>query len=114
MELKSIMPTGLLCAFTLKLLAYGTSASECGVVAALCAVVFGIEYLSKSRRVQKIETDNRTFQDGLSKKIDDQVAIISKQNEVIKSLALELDQVRTSMSSVKMAAGFNPSVKRTG
>lgn len=109
----NLIPIGLLSTFTLKLLFVGTNPSEMGIVFALSAVVYGTEYLSKSRRIQHVENDNKNFTESVTKKLEEQATIITKQNEVIKTLAVELAQVKDGMSSVKMSVGMQ-GLKRTG
>jgi hypothetical protein len=113
-----LIPVGLLTAFIAKLLIYGSNLNEAIVVVSLSAVVMGYEYLSKSRRVQQIETecrfliekmvqDNKEFQAAQIKKIEDQTTIISKQNGVINELALQLDSVRNKVTAVNMSSGLS-------
>ena len=66
MEKVKFLPTGLLCAFILKLIAFGTSFPEMGVVFALTAYVAMKDYMDKHKKVQEMSE------------------IINKQNEVRK------------------------------
>ena len=101
-----LLPIGLLSAFITKLLIFGTNPSEMGVVFSLSAIVAGYEYLSKSRRIQKVETDNQEFQASINRQFEEHKAIIAKQNEVIKSMATELDTARNNITAIKMSSGL--------
>jgi ubiquinone biosynthesis protein UbiJ len=101
-----LVPMALLSAFVTKLMFSSPSLSEMGVVFALSSGLIAFEYLSKSKRVEKMEQELKTSQDFIEKKITEQNSIITKQNEVIKSMALEFDQVRGNISSLKMATGM--------
>lgn len=101
-------PTVLLSAFILKQLVLGTSVSEMGVSFALTVAVVSFEYLSKSRTLAHIEAT-------LSKKVESQDAIISKQNLVIETMAIEISKVKDSIIGVRTAqgAGAMMGLKRT-
>lgn len=102
----NLIPIGLLSVFTAKLIFLGTNVSEMGAVFALSGVAVAYEYFSKSRRIQKVEQENLKFETALNKKVEDQVQIISKQNDVIKAMATEIAEMKSNMSAIKMANGI--------
>lgn len=100
------MPMGLLCAFVLKVVLFGTSLSEMGVIFALASLCGIKEYMEKNRRIQTVEAVLKEHKEFLDKKTEEQSNVISKQNEVIKNMADELDRVRSNITGLKMTAGF--------
>lgn len=91
-----LVPTGLLSAYVLKQLVFGTSVSEMGVTFALTAAVVAYEYLSRSRKVAELEQV-------LTKKVESQDTVIRKQNEVIEEMAKEFAKVRDSVQGLRIA-----------
>jgi len=88
MVLAKFLPLGLLCAFVLKLIVFGTNLPEMGVVFALTAFAAMKDYMDKHKKVQEM------------------VEIINKQNEVIAKAVTEVDAIKTSMVGLKMNQGF--------
>lgn len=109
-NIKNMIPMGLLSIFIGKLLIWGTTPSEMGIVFALSAVTIAYEQFSKSKRIQTVERDNKEFKETILKKLEEDSkkfeTIISKQNEVIKTMAEELDKTRTNVTALKMGAGL--------
>jgi hypothetical protein len=88
MEKVKFLPIGLLCVYVLKLIVFGTSFPEMGVVFALTAYVGMKDYMDKHKKVQEMSD------------------IIIKQNEVISKMVVEVDAIKTSMVGLKMNQGF--------
>ena len=86
--IKKYVPIGLLCAYLVKLIIYGTNFPEMGVVFALTAYVALRDYVEKHKKVQEV------------------LEIVNKQNEVIAKMATEVDAMKTSMVGLKMNQGF--------
>jgi hypothetical protein len=82
------LPLSLLSLFVLKLVAYGVTAPEMGVIFALAAYTAIKDYLDKHKRIQEISE------------------VVAKQNEVIGKMAVEIDNLKTSIVGVKMGQGF--------
>lgn len=106
MESLQKVPMGLLTAYTIKLLFTGVNPSEMGVVFALSAGLIAFEYLAKSRKLQAVLEANKEFQSDLSKQVADQVHVINKQNDVIQKLAIELQECRNGITSLKASSGL--------
>jgi hypothetical protein len=82
------LPISLLSLFVLKLVTYGVNAPEMGVIFALTAYTSLKDYLEKHKKIQEISE------------------VVTKQNEVIGKMAVEIDNLKTSIVGVKMGQGF--------
>lgn len=84
----SYLPQGLLLSFIIKMLTVTPGFADMGIVFALAAIC-GIQiYLEKNANTQDIKT------------------IVSKQNEVIQTMAVELSKVKTNMEGIKLKNEF--------
>jgi Na+/H+-translocating membrane pyrophosphatase len=85
-------PLVLLCLLVLKSMVVGTEYGEAIVMVGLIAFVALVHYLDKHKTIQDIAED------------------IKKQNEVMRHLVEKYDELKTSVASVKLSAGFKRNV----
>lgn len=93
------LPSGLIFAFTIKQLAFGTSLSEMGVTFSFAALVALQTYLEKSKKIQEVLTQA----DVKHKEVTE---VVNKQNEVIEKMAREIALLRDSVAGVKLSSGL--------
>jgi hypothetical protein len=86
------LPLGLLLAVTGKFIVAGTSFAETGAICALVGLVALDKYLDGSRKINEVETDL--------------TAKIATLEESLKVQRAELDVVRTTVSSMRVAQGM--------
>ena len=102
-----LVPLALLCAFTIKLLLLGTSASEMGAIFVLAGLSGFTEFLDRSKRIQEIESNVKT-------QLDEVRSIVARQNDVIQKMAIQLDDAKAGVTAVKLAQGMSTGMKRSG
>lgn len=79
---------GLLIAQVGRSLVLGTTTSDVGAIITLAALSALLSYVEKHKKIQEV------------------VEVVTKQNEVIHKLTLELDHVRTAVSGMKLGMNF--------
>lgn len=87
-KIVKFLPLVLLSVFVAKLVVYGVSAPEMGVIFALTGYVALKDYMEKHKKIQEVLT------------------VVNKQNEIIAKMATEIDALKTSMVGVKMGQNF--------
>lgn len=95
-EFNKYSSIGLLVAFIGKLLIFGTSIPEMGVVLGLISLIGVKEYLEKNLEIQEIKK------------------IIEKQNIVIEKMAQEIMFCKDNISGLKMQSGLKNTFKNMG
>ncbi len=99
MKLNQYLPIGLLSALTLKLTILGANLPEMGMIFALVGLLGLREYLEKNKSTLQIKEE-------CLKEISEIKAIVKMQNEAIEKMARVIDEQRTNVASLKLAAGM--------
>ena len=97
-KFKKLLAEGLLLSFVIKMLIVSPSFSDMGIVLGLAAIVGLQHYLEKSTEIQDVKT------------------IVSKQTEVIQTMAVEMAKLKTSIEGVRLKESFKgaESTRRAG
>jgi poly(A) polymerase Pap1 len=87
--IKKYLSSGMLVAYILKMLCTGTvTFAETGIVFSLIGMITLQEYFEKHQKIQDISK------------------VVEKQNVVIKEMAQEFSNLKTSMSGLKLQQGM--------
>ena len=81
-------PIVLLSILTIKSVIFGTTLPEMGCVLGIASIVAISTYMQRT------------------KKLEEHAIVLSKQNEVIQTMALELSKVKNAMEGIKLTNGF--------
>jgi len=93
------IPTGLLVAYVTKMLITGSTLPDMGILLGLISVVAISTYMEKNETIKEMG-------EALKKDTTEMRQVITKQNEALTKMAVELDTMRTSVTSVKMGQNF--------
>jgi uncharacterized coiled-coil protein SlyX len=99
MELLKNVQIGLLVAYLGRVLVLGANLSEMGIIFSLVALNISKDYLEKQKRIKDIEQEVNT-------RVAEVENTIKIQNEVIEKMARALDELRTSVASLKLSQGL--------
>ena len=93
------VPTGLLIAYVSKMLIIGSTLPDMGILLGLIGIVGLSAYMEKNETIKEMG-------EVLKKETAEMRQVIAKQNEALTKMAVELDTMRTSVTSVKMGQNF--------
>ncbi len=89
----------LLTLFIGKLLLFGCSGADVGIVFALCGTLAVKEMLDKSKKTKEVEEFCKSS-------IKDIEEVVRKQNEVLKKQSEEIVTMKATIDAVRMSNGF--------
>lgn len=94
-DFKKNLPSGLLFAYMVKIIAFGASIPDFGIAGALIAVLGLQFYIEQNKKF-------KDFEHSTAETLKDMVHTINQQNDVIKKMAVEVDTLRNNVSTLKL------------